>query len=485
MTSPAASAAIPSVAAVSAVAAVPYSTFNSLRLGRSAQAVVGRIIRFWDAKNINKNGELLGITILLLDEMDTVIHCFIPANRVSYYRSSLVSGSIVRLERFEVGRVSEKYKVTEHQFLIRFLPSTRIVDVQVDAPVIKTNSFMVRRIGQFQVLANTNLELPDVVGEIRSVQGSDLNNTADTTRIVVRLLIEPNVTVYVSLWDEAASTFRGFLKDGDRSQSVMLVTSVNPKLFGGNLYLNSTQGTMFFFDTRIPEIADFIGGLGVTATQAYTCVDTLEGIKRKELVTIGDLNTYISNSNEQTQEADFLCKAQIVCVNQENGWSFVSCTGCNKKLERNGTSLDCTRCLTSDVTGVVRFRVELAVDDGKDSATFVAFDKEMSKLTKQNAAALALDVVHDGGEEQLPACLEELEGKKFLFHIRVTPFNFTPNHRTFTVSTMTEDDTLVNHGKDQLERIPPHAEENVEVAGSTSGTGKEDGLKKRKRGGRE
>lgn len=56
---------------------------------------------------------------------------------------------------------------------------------------------------------------------------------------------------------------------------------------------------MFFFDTRIPEIADFIGGLGVTATQAYTCVDTLEGIKRKELVTIGDLNTYISNSNEQ------------------------------------------------------------------------------------------------------------------------------------------------------------------------------------------
>lgn len=108
------------------------------------------------------------------------------------------------------------------------------------------------------MLANTNLELPDVVGEIRSVQGSDLQNDAATTRIVVHLPIEPTVTVNVSLWDEVASAFRGLLRDGYKSQSVMRVTSVNPKLFGGNLYLNSTQGTRFFFDTTLPEIAEFV-----------------------------------------------------------------------------------------------------------------------------------------------------------------------------------------------------------------------------------
>ncbi|WZZ27861.1 hypothetical protein YC2023_011262 [Brassica napus] len=48
------------------------------------------------------------------------------------------------------------YKITEHQFLIRFIAST----LQTDAPVIKFDMFMVRHYDHLQVLANTNLELP-------------------------------------------------------------------------------------------------------------------------------------------------------------------------------------------------------------------------------------------------------------------------------------------------------------------------------------
>ncbi|KAG5398172.1 hypothetical protein IGI04_019992 [Brassica rapa subsp. trilocularis] len=214
MTSPAPSAAF---------AAVPYSTFNSLHLGRSTQSIVGWLIRFWDSRNINKNGEFMGITILLFDELDSVIHSFIPANRASQYRSSLKSRSIVRLDRFEVARVAHMYKL--------------------DAPVIKSNRFLVRRFDHLQFPS------PDVVGEIRSVQGLISKTSQPRAETVI---------VYLSLWDEAASTFRGLLKSGYRSQSVLLVTLVNPKLFGGNLYLNSTQGTRFFFDTSLPEVTEFV-----------------------------------------------------------------------------------------------------------------------------------------------------------------------------------------------------------------------------------
>ena len=43
----------------------------------------------------------------------------------------------------------------------------------------------------------------------------------------------------------------------------------------------------------------------------------------------------------------------------------------------------------------------------------------------------------NGGEsEELPQCVRDLAGKEIVFHIRVTPFNFTPSHRTFTVSSI-------------------------------------------------
>ncbi|KAH0926072.1 hypothetical protein HID58_018328 [Brassica napus] len=71
-----------------------------------------------------------------------------------------------------------------------------------------------------------------------------------------------------------------------------------------------------------------------------------------------------------------------------------------------------------------RFRVELAVDDGKDSATFVVFAKEMTKLINREATNLALEQM-SGGEEYL----EELAGYEYVSQLRVTPYNFTPNHR--------------------------------------------------------
>ncbi|EFH62455.1 hypothetical protein ARALYDRAFT_319822 [Arabidopsis lyrata subsp. lyrata] len=164
------------------VVAIPaqtdYSTFDDLRLGRSSQDVVGRLLRFWDAHNIKKTCSL--------------IHCFIPAVRASQFRNVLQEGRIFCVGGFEVGRCTNLYKITDNPFVIRFLPSTTIVEVNHVGATIEREKFMLRKGDHLQALANINLELP-------------------------------------------AATFQAYLTSGDTINSVMLVTTINPKLFGGRM----------------------------------------------------------------------------------------------------------------------------------------------------------------------------------------------------------------------------------------------------------
>ncbi|KAL0712727.1 hypothetical protein Bca4012_019705 [Brassica carinata] len=283
-----------------------------------------------------------------LKSKNSVIHGFITAARSPYYRPFLKAGSIVRVSSFEVAKCTNMYKITDHPFLIRFIPQTTIHEVVDSAPIINGEKFMLRKFDPLRSLANTNLELPDVVGKIQSVQGSDLTDAGVTTRVVVRLVIDPS------------------------------------------------------------QLA------GRPNREGFTCIDTKNGIKKKEVVSIGELNKFITNSDEQTQEADFICKARVVEVLQQNGWSFISCTGCSKKLEKIGSSLRCRRCANPNVTGVIKYRVELCVDDGVDNATFVVFDREMVKLTKQDAAGLTLTEMNGGGERN-SQCVRDLAGKELVF----------------------------------------------------------------------
>ncbi|CAG7896875.1 unnamed protein product [Brassica rapa] len=121
---------------------------------------------------------------------------------------------------------------------------------------------------------------------------------------------------------------------------------------------------------------------------------------------------------------------------------------CTKKLDRSAASLRRNQCVNHNVTNVVKYRVELLVDDGKNYAIFLVFDKEMLKLAKQDAAALLLDEVNGGVGKKLKA---ELGGKDLDFHIRVTPYNFSPDHRTFTISAISDSfNTEGNVGKHPL-----------------------------------
>ncbi|KAH0898326.1 hypothetical protein HID58_047894 [Brassica napus] len=235
-----------------------------------------------------------------------------------------------------------------------------------------------------QALANTNLELSDVVVQIRYVQGSDLNNAAATTRLVVRLLIEPNVSRSPNTGDKTVCN------GGYNCESKDIRSLQNNLYIADNLYLNTIPATKFYFDTNLPAIRKF----------------TARCSRR-------DRNTFVSNSNEQMREADFICKARIVEVLHQNGWPFVACTGCNRSWTNMALLFVATNAFLPTLP---RFRVELSVDDGNDNATFVVFDMEKTKLTKRDASDLGHELNY---QHVLKSLLERNNTCHFIyFHIK-------------------------------------------------------------------
>uniref|UniRef100_A0A0D3DRV3 DUF223 domain-containing protein n=1 Tax=Brassica oleracea var. oleracea TaxID=109376 RepID=A0A0D3DRV3_BRAOL len=84
---------------------VCHSTFESLRLGRSSRSIASGFLRLWDSLNFKKDREFVGIMVLFLDK-----------------------------------KCSNMYKITDHQFLIRFISLTIIDEVITGAPEINLQS---------------------------------------------------------------------------------------------------------------------------------------------------------------------------------------------------------------------------------------------------------------------------------------------------------------------------------------------------------
>ncbi|KAG2257350.1 hypothetical protein Bca52824_076644 [Brassica carinata] len=63
----------------------------------------------------------------------------------------------------------------------------------------------------------------------------------------------------------------------------------------------------------------------------------------------------------------------------------------DRKLDKFDTSLCCNKYVAPDVTGVIRYHVELYLQLGTATiVTYVVFNREITKITKQDAATLVL-----------------------------------------------------------------------------------------------
>lgn len=102
----------------------PRVFFSDLKSGKCSSVVEARLLRFWEAKNVKRGGELMWVDMLLIDVNATMMQATIYANRLSRFRSKLAAGTMYTISGFDVARCAQNFRLTDSPLMIRFNDST-------------------------------------------------------------------------------------------------------------------------------------------------------------------------------------------------------------------------------------------------------------------------------------------------------------------------------------------------------------------------
>ncbi|KAG2311491.1 hypothetical protein Bca52824_023048 [Brassica carinata] len=339
---------------------------------------------------------MMSVEMLLIDQHSTLVQGSVPAALQLTFRERLSEGSIYSLSGFDVTRSNPKFRLSDGPVSISFNEGTAFQKMATTARIIPTEHFRLQPYEHILELANTGKQLPDVMGELRAIRSTIMDRLPGAPRVMLTLCLERDVNVCVSMFDSLAFAFHSKFDGYGREPKIVVVTGINPKIVSGKFYLNGTSATRVFFDCETAVGKDALPGGGTDEEGSSSNVVHAQKI---EPLTIAELNQFVITADPQTIE--FLCTAKVTEVRLADGWCYIGCSGCEKKLIREEFSFTCVSCNKTNAVAELKYRVVFFVSDVTGIAAFVGFDQEVAKLTH----VLASEVAHivERAEDPEPA----------------------------------------------------------------------------------
>ncbi|KAG2273676.1 hypothetical protein Bca52824_056231 [Brassica carinata] len=365
------------------------------------------LIHFWEARNPNTK-TLIGQEMLLIDQEGTVIQGFVPAGRVGTF--DLVAGSVYNLSKFFGSRSKDKYRVADHVATVSFSWNTSLAVVENPPVLIPEDRFRFHNYEEFKANCNSRGDL------------------YEKRHLCVHVQTHNGPVMKLYLWDKAAADFCQKFKSYGNTPSILLVTTVNPKHLGGTLALTSMSSSRVFMNADLNSNSDIANRIAA------------EVVTKPESVTLEELFSYIKQDSSKV--AWFECMATIDDVVQGSAWYYISCGGCNSKAVKGPTSLICnnTKCVKTEVTGVLQYLTKISVYDKTEQAVFVIHGDAGKELTGKHASELVANYfeANDGvGADHcvpVPQALLDTIGQTRKFIVKVSDHNLTGKTQTITVT---------------------------------------------------
>ncbi|XP_048613107.1 uncharacterized protein LOC125587042 [Brassica napus] len=427
-----------------AIVSAEVMAFKDVKYGPHDGELRFRLIHFWEARTVVSK-VLIGLEMLLIDQEETVIQGFIPAGRIDTYLPHMRAGGIYRLNSFFGSNNKTLYHVAEPSFTITF-SSTSVLSDLTDSPVYFPED-------RFRIHGYEEFDAAYYVGHIKLVNGQVLSDSlmlddpeiASSRRVLLHVQTHDGPVMKLYLWDKAASDFSEKFKASGGTARVVLVTTLNPKRFGGALALSSMMPSRVFLDTD------------VQATEEVNA----EVLTKTETMTIGELFSYMKQ--EDAKVAWFECIATIADVAHGSSWYYIGCGGCNTKATKGPTTLMCKKCGKTDI-----YLAKISVHDNDDQASFVLLGDAGHELSGRKASELvasyfeANENVEDDHLVPVPQALIGTIGQTRKFIVKVSDHNLTGKTQALTVTKVLPPEDQEVEGNLEGNMIVPEAQETLQ-----------------------
>ncbi|XP_040861406.1 replication protein A 70 kDa DNA-binding subunit C-like [Glycine max] len=310
----------------------------------------------------------------------------------------------------------DQLKVCDHQFKLVFIGV-----IVVRECVLGDIPFRKYRFAGFADVVTGQFEhglLVDVIGVVEEVVFRQVLGKG--RRVVFKLKDLSQQLLSCTLWDDYCLQFVKFLDDYEGSYP----TSINNFFKASKLIINQPVMEIQEFNERLAE-------LGIEARSGFK--------------SHGEGSTQLLGSIQLSSKESFFGKAEaktiveinaiseeIVCVTvgtitrivlDNHSWCYTACIQCHKKSDAEMAPFTCA-CGKYNKEVVLRYRLEVMINQGNESTKFLLWDRECSELIGQSADAVNKLKIEKDGDVDLnasPQALDKLLGHELAFKIKVQP----------------------------------------------------------------
>ncbi|CAF1752231.1 unnamed protein product [Brassica oleracea var. botrytis] len=307
-------------------------------------------------------------------------------HRLATFRDRLQPGSLFKLSGFDISQCNQNFRLSYSLMTIRFSDSTNR-----------------------DVLTGTDSSIPEesfmIVPKLRFASWPTPTSVPDIDRFMFCLPFHSNISVTLSLFDSQAVSFHKKLEGFRGYPRVAVASSTNPKMD---------------FCSRLPPRDHMYFSTRQLGYSILRCI----------LVSKDIGNTHVPSLLRGYQSLFSVCGSEkFKMYDIEFG-----CTGMVHKEANIERSYPCVTCSNTNTVGVLRYRVEMSLADDTAEGLLVRFDGEMTKLHNMRAYEAGHLIAGEGvnPEDQPPSFIAAVVGKRYSFQVRVSRYNFTASHQTFT-----------------------------------------------------